>query len=158
MKNRKERIKKIIEIIRYKRISNQDELQKVLSEVGFNVTQATLSRDLRLIKTSKISDGRGEYFYKIDERELNNTTTFDDDSDQPYVGNLVSIQFSGNLAVIKTRRGYANAIAHDIDKSGLPEIIGTIAGNDTLLAVIRQGITHRQANDALLDLLKPNNF
>jgi transcriptional regulator of arginine metabolism len=71
------------------------------------------------------------------------------------VPGFVSINFSGNMGVIKTRPGYASSIAWNIDNSDIPEIIGTIAGDDTIFIVIKEGIRHQHVIDALSDVV-PN--
>ena len=71
------------------------------------------------------------------------------------VPGFVSINFSGNMGVIKTRPGYASAIAWNIDSSDIPEIIGTIAGDDTIFIVIKEGIRHQEVIEALHDVI-PN--
>ena len=71
------------------------------------------------------------------------------------VPGFVSINFSGNMGVIKTRPGYASAIAWNIDSSDIPEIIGTIAGDDTIFIVIKEGIRHKEVIEALHDII-PN--
>ena len=71
------------------------------------------------------------------------------------VPGFVSINFSGNMGVIKTRPGYASSIAWNIDNSDVPQIIGTIAGDDTIFIVIKEGIRHQEIVEALSDIV-PN--
>ena len=71
------------------------------------------------------------------------------------VPGFVSINFSGNMGVIKTRPGYASSIAWNIDNSDVPQIIGTIAGDDTIFIVIKEGIRHQEVVEALSDIV-PN--
>ena len=71
------------------------------------------------------------------------------------VPGFVSINFSGNMGVIKTRPGYASSIAWNIDNSDIPQIIGTIAGDDTIFIVIKEGIRHQEVVEALGDVV-PN--
>ena len=71
------------------------------------------------------------------------------------VPGFVSINYSGNMGVIKTRPGYASSIAWNIDNSDIPEIIGTIAGDDTIFIVIKEGVRHQDVTDALSDVV-PN--
>ena len=70
---------------------------------------------------------------------------------------LVSVKFSGNLAVIKTRNGYAPGLAYDIDMSRPPEVLGTIAGADTVVAILADGVTHEQAR-LVFEQFMPKNF
>jgi transcriptional regulator of arginine metabolism len=71
------------------------------------------------------------------------------------VPGFLSINFSGNMGVIKTRPGYASAIAWNIDGSDIPQIIGTIAGDDTIFIVIKEGVSHRDVINALREVV-PN--
>ena len=71
------------------------------------------------------------------------------------VPGFISINFSGNMGVIKTRPGYASSIAWNIDNSDIPEIIGTIAGDDTIFIVIKEGVRHQEVSEALSDVV-PN--
>lgn len=71
------------------------------------------------------------------------------------VPGFLSINFSGNMGVIKTRPGYASSIAYNIDNSQIDEILGTIAGDDTIFIVIKQGVTKNEVTEALRDVV-PN--
>lgn len=150
MKNRKRRVELIVDLIKNNCIGSQEELSKMLSDNGYNVTQATLSRDLKLLKTTKVPTDRGTYMYILPDsntikdkllasRQLNMNSN--------YQSGFISLEFSGNIAVIKTRNGYASGLAYDIDMSRAPEILGTIAGTDTIFAVMREGLTHEQARE-----------
>ena len=66
---------------------------------------------------------------------------------------FVSLQFSGNLAIIRTRPGYASSMAYDIDNRECDDILGTIAGDDTIMMVIREGIPHRRIQDFLSEII-----
>ena len=67
---------------------------------------------------------------------------------------FISINFSGNMGVIKTRPGYASAIAWNIDSSDIPQILGSIAGDDTIFIVIREGVSHKEVTDAIKQIMK----
>ncbi len=150
MKNRKRRVELIVDLIKNNCIGNQEELSKMLSDNGYNVTQATLSRDLKLLKTTKVPTDRGTYMYILPD-----SNTIKDkllasgqlNMNSNYQSGFISLEFSGNIAVIKTRNGYASGLAYDIDMSRAPEILGTIAGTDTIFAVMREGLTHEQARE-----------
>jgi transcriptional regulator of arginine metabolism len=71
------------------------------------------------------------------------------------VTGFISINFSGNMGIIKTRHGYASSIAWNIDNSDVPEILGTIAGDDTIFIVIKEGVKHQDVVEALTDVV-PN--
>lgn len=156
MKNRKERIKTIVEIINNRCISSQEELAKLLMEEGYNVTQATLSRDLKMLKTTKVPTDRGTYMYilpdsnKLKDKMLATGTT---ELNANYLSGFISLQISRNVAVIKTRNGYAAGLAYDIDMSARPEILGTIPGSDTIFAILREDVTRDQAMEIFKQLL-----
>ena len=118
-------------------VQSQDELLSILKKEGFEMTQATLSRDLKLLKVAKTPYGKDGYRYIIPEavsKPANLQADFLADG-------FRDIQFSGNMAVIRTLPGYASSIAIIIDNANLWEIIGTIAGDDTILIIMREGIT-----------------
>ena len=151
MKKKTNRLDTIKMLISSREICSQEELLDLLDREGMGVTQATLSRDLKQLKVAKASSMTGKYVYV-----LPNSTVYRrlPDKDSPvqemmkYTG-FVSINFSYNMAVIRTRPGYASSLAYDIDNQELSEIVGTIAGDDTILLVIREGVTHDQVRHAL---------
>lgn len=137
MKQRHTRLSEIKELIKTNRIDNQDTLLDLLAEKGFKVTQATLSRDLKLLKVGKISDGWSGYYYALPENDLIS------ESEKSYIQDVrrgvLSIEFSQNFGVIKTRSGHANSVALALDVLALPEILGTLAGDDTIFVILREG-------------------
>ncbi len=139
MKQRYGRLTAIKELIKKNKIDNQDTLLNLLKEDGFDVTQATLSRDLKALKVGKISDGWSGYYYSLPEHDLIA------ESEKSYIQDVrrgvVSIEFSGNVGVVKTRSGHANSVALALETLSLPEILGTLAGDDTVLIVLREGVT-----------------
>ena len=142
MKNKNNRLEAIRLIISEQDIKNQDQLLQVLNARGYSVTQATLSRDLKKMKISKVANTYGDYLYVLPNHALlqkKSSGSFDEAaSNQPRYG-FVSLNFSGNMAVIKTRPGYASSLAYDVDNNNLPGVLGTIAGDDTLLIVLAEG-------------------
>ena len=142
MSTKKERLAVICNIVKTKAISNQEELLKELEIRGFNVTQATLSRDIKQLKVVKVHDGNGDYAYRLPE-----------DNPTPHVqlvgSKKLNIEFSGHLAVLRTRPGYAMGIASDIDSHAPNEILATIAGDDTILIIPRNGVSQEQVIAAL---------
>jgi transcriptional regulator of arginine metabolism len=142
MKERSRRLEAIKEIIDGSTIGSQEELLESLLNMGFIATQATLSRDLKQLKITKILTNEGVYKYVIPFTNYTKKT----------IGNareILSIDFSGQLAVIKTRAGYANGIASDIDQQ-IPDIIlGTIAGDDTILLIPKEGISRNTITEAI---------
>lgn len=135
-------------LIKTNNISSQNELAQMLRSYGINVTQATLSRDLKSLKVTKIASDNGEYIYIIpDSNELQDSLLIrglNSVSPNQQVG-FVSIKFSGNIAVIKTRNGYATGLAYDLDMSKSPLIVGTIAGADTVFIILNEGVSRDEA-------------
>lgn len=156
MKNRKQRIELMVKLIRNKCIGSQDELAALLAEHGYSVTQATLSRDLKMLKTTKVPTDRGTYVYTLPD-----SNTLKDkllargrmDINTNYQSGFISLEFSGNIAVIKTRNGHAAGLAYDIDMHDFYEILGTIPGSDTIFAILREGVSHEDARKVLSQIL-----
>ena len=137
-------------------LGSQDELLNALQKEGFKLTQATLSRDLKQLKVAKAATMGGNYIYVLpNDTMYKRISTPSNIREMMQVPGFVSINFSGNMGVIKTRPGYASAIAWNIDSSDIPEIIGTIAGDDTIFIVIKEGIKHHEVVQALNDVI-PN--
>lgn len=125
---------KILELIRNNDIETQEELQAYLVKDGFAVTQATVSRDIREMKLTKISTNSGKQKYVA----LNDST---EDLSEKYVRVLkdgyVSMDMAQNILVIKTVSGMAGAVCASIDAMNIHEIVGSIAGDDTIMCAIR---------------------
>ncbi|MGM9803487.1 MAG: arginine repressor [Muribaculaceae bacterium] len=155
MKKKKARLQMIKDIIRENVVGCQDELAKLLAVEGMHVTQATLSRDLKALRITKVANHEGAYMYVMsDGYDQTAEGTVLPGGRMPGVATgFVSLEFSGNFAVIKTRNGYASGLAYDIDMAELDEFIGTIAGANTVFAVLREGITHRRASRALSTII-----
>lgn len=142
MKNKNNRLEAIRLTISEQDIKNQDQLLQILTTKGYDVTQATLSRDLKKMKISKVANTYGDYVYVLPNHALIKKVkgVVDDELvvNQPRYG-FVSLHFSGNMAVIRTKPGYASSLAYDIDNHNLPDVLGTIAGDDTLLMILAEG-------------------
>ena len=125
---------KIIEIIQRHDVETQEELSEYLVEEGFCVTQATVSRDIRELKLTKISLSNGKQKYAV----LKETG---EDMTEKYVRVLqegfVSMDMAQNILVIKTVTGMANAVCVAIDALKINEIVGSLAGDDTIMCAIR---------------------
>ena len=156
MKVKKNRLEALRLIISSQQLGSQDELLNALQKEGFKLTQATLSRDLKQLKVAKAASMSGNYVYVLpNETMYKRVSTPNSIREMMKVPGFVSINFSGNLGIIKTRPGYASSIAWNIDNSDVPEILGTIAGDDTIFIVIKEGIKHQEIVDALSDIV-PN--
>ena len=149
MKERFTRLKVIRKIIKSHRIESQETLLGHLETEGYCVTQATLSRDLKLLKVGKVSDGRSGYYYTLpgDEERRESERTYLQDFARGYV----SIDFSGNLAVVRTISGHANSVASALDNLTLEGVIGTIAGDDTILVVLADGVSSEDLISVMKD-------
>jgi transcriptional regulator of arginine metabolism len=149
MKNRTKRQLAIKQSILNGRISSQDELLHILKDQGFELTQATLSRDLKILKVAKVSDQALGYVYVIPEG-MNNDSHRENSRINFLADGFRDLQFSGNLAVMRTMPGYASSLAAVIDNSEPYEIIGTIAGDDTILMIMREGVTNSDLVNSLI--------
>ncbi len=140
MKERLARLKAIRKLIKTYRIESQETLLGHLQKEGFVVTQATLSRDLKLLKVGKISDGHNGYVYSLpgdDDRQETERTFVQD-----FLRGYISIDWSLNMVVIKTYSGHSDSVALAVDNLALDEVLGTIAGRDnTVFVCLREGIT-----------------
>ena len=145
---KEERLNVIKQIIVNQKISSQEELLTILLNQGFELTQATLSRDLKHLKVGRIPSESGST-YVIS----NDFIKSSENSNSPVEMGFKSIEFSGNMAVIKTLPAYSHAVADALDKADIHEILGTVAGNDTVLVVVREDVTHNQVISAILYVL-----
>ncbi len=136
MKNKSERLEAVRRLIGRKKISSQEELLKLLVAEGFQMTQATLSRDLRSLKVSKMPDEDNSYIYVLLEQEIR--TSPEIRSGFPLNG-FLSMQFAQGMGLIRTLPGFASGIASAIDTMNIREIAGTIAGDDTILLIPKDG-------------------
>lgn len=139
MKKKAYRLDAIKLIISNKEIGSQEELLQELSHEGFELTQATLSRDLKQLKVAKAASMSGKYVYVLPNNIVYKRANEQSPGEMMRSNGFVSLQFSGNLAVIRTRPGYASSMAYDIDNNESDDILGTIAGDDTILLVLREG-------------------
>ena len=154
MKVKNSRLEALRLIISSQQLGSQDELLSALQKEGFKLTQATLSRDLKQLKVAKAASMSGNYIYVLpNETMYKRVSTPNSIREMMRVPGFISINFSGNMGVIKTRPGYASSIAWNIDNSDIPEIIGTIAGDDTIFIVIKEGIHHQEVIEALSDFV-----
>lgn len=150
MKAKKNRLDTLRMIISSQELGSQEELLEALKKEGFSLTQATLSRDLKQMKVAKAATMSGEYVYVLPNVTMyRRVSTPAQIKEMMQVPGFLSIHFSGNMGVIKTRPGYASSIAYNIDSSNIPYILGTIAGDDTIFIVIKEGSTERDVVTAL---------
>ena len=154
MKVKSSRLEALRLIISSQQLGSQDELLAALQKEGFKLTQATLSRDLKQLKVAKAASMSGNYVYVLpNETMYKRVSTPNSIREMLKVPGFISINFSGNMGVIKTRPGYASSIAWNIDNSNIPYILGTIAGDDTIFIVIKEGISYQEVIDALSEVV-----
>lgn len=127
---------KILELIRQNAVETQDQLARMLWEEGIQVTQATVSRDVKQLKLIKVSAGDGGYRYlpppePVGGDQLAKLRRY-------MVDAVVGIDYTGNLILVKCLPGTANAVAVILDRVEWPEVVGTLAGDDTILVIARQ--------------------
>lgn len=140
-------------IISSKDLGSQEELLQALKEEGFLLTQATLSRDLKQLKVAKAARTDGKYVYVLPNDTMYKRVSKATPTEMLRVSGFVSINFSANIGVIKTRPGYASSLAYNIDNSDINEIIGTIAGDDTIIIVIKENASRQGIIDKLGDFI-----
>lgn len=146
MKNARQR--KILELVEQYDIDTQETLIQRLSEAGIETTQTTISRDIRQLQLAKGITERGTYKYVLPELKKNGS--------QPVINtaltdSIVKIESAENIIVVKTLAGMANAIAVCIDSLELTKIIGSVAGDDTVLLVVKTVAETKDVERALHD-------
>ena len=150
MEVKKSRLETLRMIISSRELGNQEELLAALQQEGFKLTQATLSRDLKQLKVAKAATMNGNYVYVLPNATMYKRVSSPAQiKEMMQVPGFISIQFSGNMAVIRTKPGYASSIAYNIDNSEIPYILGTIAGDDTIFMVIQENIDEHDVVTAL---------
>ena len=136
MRDKKSRLETLKMLISSKELGNQDEVLKELQREGFQLTQATLSRDLKQLKVAM----NGKYVYVLPNetmyKRVHSDSTARDMLESP---GFLSLDFTGNIGVVRTRRGFASLLAYNIDMVEIPSILGTIAGYNTILLILKEG-------------------
>lgn len=153
MKSKVERQKLIRKLLADNRIASQEDLASKLAEEGIDVAQATLSRDIKELKVSKLHDEEG-YYYSLGRAEI---------SRRPAPGraslfaSIESIGFSANIAVIKTRPGQASMVSVIIDAEDIKESEGTVAGDDTIILVMKEDSSRESLVKSLGKIFRNNS-
>ena len=129
-----ERQAKILDLIVKKEIGTQEELTTELERAGFVATQATVSRDIREMKLTKVAMSNGKLRYVAYRKTEENMT---EKYNRIFCDGFVSMDNAQNILVIKTVAGMAMAVAAALDHMELPEIVGSIAGDDTIMCAVR---------------------
>ena len=143
MKQRLTRLKTIRKLIKSYPIESQEMLLGYLDREGFSVTQATLSRDLKMLKVSNVSNGKGDYVYTVPSEDHPHET--EQAGVQDFLRGYISIDYSGNMAVIKTYSGHTELISMSLENMGLESVLGIIAGRDNCVFIcLREGVSGEQ--------------
>jgi transcriptional regulator of arginine metabolism len=139
----------ILRVVREQRIESQDELRAALAREGFVVTQATLSRDIRELGLAKLADPGGGAYYTHPHRGAVRPELA-----QVLPALLVSIDGVGPFLVLKTASGSAGAVTEALDHAGWSEIVGTIAGDDTVLVITRSQRLRKEVSNRIQGLMR----
>lgn len=150
MSKKTDRLDTIRSLIETESVSSQEELLELLRNMGVEATQSTLSRDIKELKAVKVPDREKGYIYVLPEAISAGQPA--DKISSVISENILSIDFSGNIAVLKTKPGYANAVAILIDNEDYDHIIGTIAGDDNIFIVMREGASREALLESLADI------
>ena len=153
--NKKDRLETLMMLISTYEMTSQVEVQEALRKRGFEVTQATLSRDFKQLKVAKAAAINGTSVYVLPKemmfhrvKRVKNSEASDNGKPE------FEIHFSQNMAVMKTRPGYASAVAYNIDSAHIPDILGTIAGDDTIFMVLAENARREKVEAQLKDIMK----
>lgn len=143
---------KIKDLVETRVIETQEELAEELRREGIEITQATVSRDIKELMLIKVPAGDGQYRYAFPKDK--NVYFTQSRLARIFQDSVVAIDYSGNIVVLKTMPGTAQAVAAAIDNSKWTEIIGTVAGDDTILIVVKPVEMTMQLMDKCKELLK----
>lgn len=150
MNKKTKRLSTIRNIIESELISSQEELLQRLREVGESTTQSTLSRDMKFLKVARVPHQEKGYVYiiphnmRLGQQSASTSGMITD--------HITGVDFSGEIGVIHTQPGYANAVAVLLDAENYFEVIGSIAGDDTIFMVLREGINRAKFVKSLASL------
>lgn len=150
MAQKNDRLETLRMLFSSQELCSQEDVLRALRVEGFNVTQATLSRDMKQLKVAKAAMATGKYIYVLPTETMYKRVQKPMTAREMLLSSgFVSITFSGNMGVIRTRPGYASSIAYNIDNSRIKTILGTIAGDDTIFIVLAEDAEHSEVIDAL---------
>ena len=150
MAQKNDRLETLRMLFSSQELCSQEDVLRALRIEGFNVTQATLSRDMKQLKVAKAAMANGKYIYVLPTETMYKRVQKPMTAREMLLSSgFVSITFSRNMGVIRTRPGYASSIAYNIDNSRIKAISGTIAGDDTIFIVLAEDAEHSEVIDAL---------
>lgn len=142
---------KILEIIERNPIETQEELAEELKKSGYNITQATVSRDIKELKLVKVLDEKGIYKYaSLKEQD----SMLSERLVKVFTESVLSVDYAGNIVVIKTFSGAANAACEALDVFDIKEVVGTIAGDNTIFILVRNPDSVEMVIEKLKKMMK----
>lgn len=141
----------ILDIIEKQEIETQEELANALNARGIRVTQATVSRDMKELRLIKVLTSSGKYKYATGDQADNNLT---DRFIRMLAESLLSVSAANNLIVVKTLSGSANVAAEALDSMHWPEVLGTLAGDNTVLLIIRSNEETPAVTSRIREMMK----
>lgn len=145
------RQKKILEIINRYHVETQDDLIDQLLMEGFSVTQATISRDIRELQLTKVLTGKGSYRYVAPKKE---DMVAGMKINAALVDSIISVDYAQNLVVVHTFPGLAQAVAAGIDNLSIAEVLGCVAGDDTILVATRSDAAAKSISERIHIMMK----
>lgn len=143
---------KILELIAEFEIETQEELIFYLNKYGFEATQATISRDIRELKLTKIVGSTGNYRYAAHGRDASRSSS--PKFNGVLVDSIVKVSYANNIIVLKTFPGLANAIGSGIDAIHSPDILGCVAGDDTVIVVLKSEAAAKEVSEKLKQMMR----
>lgn len=149
-----DRLEAIKMLISSREMHSQEDIMKALEAEGYSLTQATLSRDLKQLKVAKAASMNGTFVYVLPHETMyKRVVSTKSAKEMLEVPGFLSLRFTGNMGVIKTRPGYAAMIAYNIDMENIEGILGTIAGADTIFVAVAEDAPRTEIAERLKDLL-----
>jgi len=146
-----DRQKKILEIVNHHQVETQDDLIYRLMNEGYAVTQATVSRDIRELQLNKVLTNKGKYRYVAPKKE---DMVAGLKINAALVDSIISVEFALNLIVIKTLPGLANAVAAGIDNLAVAEVLGCVAGDDTIMVITKNEDSAKTISERIRVMMK----
>jgi transcriptional regulator of arginine metabolism len=141
----------ILEIIENHNVETQDQLSEILRSMGFEVTQATISRDIKELKLVKVQGEDGSYRYAVAGKgQLGKLDVFK----RVFRETVVSVEQAASLVIVRTMTGSANAAAEAIDELDMPEVAGTLAGDNTIFIAVKQDGMQKRVVEELGKLMR----
>ncbi len=148
---KKNRHEKIIEIVEKYDVETQDELIEYLRKTGYDVTQATVSRDIRELKLTKVMSEKGSYRYEFPKT---NESLGSFKFSHALAESITSVDYAMHTVVVKTFPGMAQAVAVGIDNLHLPVILGCVAGDDTIIIIVRSAEAAADLNTRIKEIIR----